>query len=317
MLHGLLVLDKPSGCSSHDLVTWARRLLGQKRIGHTGTLDPLATGVLVLCLGAATRVAEYLTGQDKAYRSELLLGYHSDTYDRDGTWQEHEEFTLGLEALQGALHSFRGDIIQVPPAYSAIQVDGQRLYQLARKGVIVTPPPRRVTISSLELLEAPVELQRGSLVTLQVSCSKGTYIRSLAHDLGATLGCGALLHGLRRTASGNISLDDAWSLADAEAMVQEGRTKELLYPLTPQCMGLPWLLLDHEGADHVSKGRVLPQERISNPLPWPVETSPMLLLTPQGISAIGVFDAVAKVIRPRKVLNEPVPVQLQPRTDDL
>ncbi len=204
--HGVLVVDKPSGVSSQDAVTRVRLRLGVRSAGHTGTLDPLATGVLPICLGQATKIAQWLTADDKHYRCECELGLTSTTLDREG---EVTRITtvdqVDPGALEGALAGLRGAIAQVPPMHSAIQIDGQRLHQLAREGVVVAPPPRAVRVDRLEVIAVD-----GPRITLAIACSKGTYVRALVRDLGAALGTGAVVTELRRTRSGAFT--DAMAL---------------------------------------------------------------------------------------------------------
>ncbi len=205
---GFLNLDKPAGLTSHDVVARIRRGLAVKKVGHAGTLDPLATGVLVICIGGATRLSDYVMHATKVYRARIHLGISTTTYDAEGeVVAEQDSSTLTLDAIETALDSFRGEIEQVPPMYSAIKQGGRKLYDLARAGEVVERAPRRVTIDSLRVLAwTPPE------VTVEVACSAGTYIRSLAHDLGDALGTGGHLSGLVRLRSGGFVLDDSIGL---------------------------------------------------------------------------------------------------------
>jgi tRNA pseudouridine55 synthase len=206
---GFLNIDKPRGITSHDVVARLRRVTGTRKVGHAGTLDPMATGVLVLCLGAATRLSEYVMASTKRYRAQVLLGVETDSYDADGQVIANADAShLTRADLERALPQFVGDLQQLPPIYSAIKRDGKKLYELARAGQDVELEPRPVTIHALELVD-----WSGPSFTIDVTCSPGTYIRSLAHDLGAALGVGAHLTGLVRTASGYFTLDNAVSLA--------------------------------------------------------------------------------------------------------
>jgi tRNA pseudouridine55 synthase len=245
-MDGILNLDKPPGLTSHDVVDRVRAVAGQRRVGHAGTLDPMATGVLLVCLGRATRVAEYLMASSKTYRAHVRLGVATDTYDAEGTVVEERPVEVDRAAVEAALDRFRGSILQVPPMYSAVKHRGKRLYQLARQGVTVEREPRPVEIYRLELLEwRPPDL------VLEVSCSPGTYIRSLAHDLGQVLGCGAHLAGLVRLASGDFRLEEAVGL---EELTRE-RLPSLLLPLDAALRSYPALHLDEEGALAVRSGR--------------------------------------------------------------
>jgi len=213
-LHGFLVVDKPAGWTSHDVVARARRLLGERRIGHAGTLDPAATGVLPLAVGAATRVVEYLAEASKTYLAEVTFGVATDSHDVDGrVVAVRDAAGLSGAAVEAALPPFRGPLDQVPPMHAAVKVEGRRLYELARRGEEVERAPRRVEIHALALLDwAP------PVATLLLDCSKGTYVRALARDLGAALGPGAHLSNLVRLRTGPFALCQAITLAElAEA----------------------------------------------------------------------------------------------------
>lgn len=215
-MNGLLVLDKPSRVTSHDVVQRVRRALRVRQVGHTGTLDPMATGVLVICVGQATRVSEYLLGHDKAYRATIRLGVETDTYDATGEIVATRAVNVERAELEQALAQFVGELQQVPPMHSAIKRDGQKLYELARAGIEVEREARPVVIHSIELLD-----YQAPDVSIDVRCSAGTYIRSLAHDLGAALGTGAHLSALRRTQVGPFGLDQAIGLAEFETLTRQ------------------------------------------------------------------------------------------------
>jgi tRNA pseudouridine55 synthase len=226
-ISGILNVNKPADMTSHDVVLRVRRLTGQRKVGHAGTLDPMATGVLLLCLGQATRVAEYLMVGRKRYRAVARLGVSTNTYDADGTvTQSVESFHLSQDRIVDALAAFQGVIQQIPPPYSAIRQKGQRLYELARRGIAVQAPPRTVEIDTLDLVawEPPY-------LTLEITCSPGTYVRSLAHDLGHRLGVGGHLSALTRLASGKWRLEDATTLGDLQREVEAGPWVYLLHPL--------------------------------------------------------------------------------------
>ncbi len=202
ILIGFLSIDKPQGVTSHYVVARVRRIAGMRRVGHAGTLDPLATGVLVVGLGRATRLMEYVVGQPKIYLTTMRLGQVTDTFDADGAVLETNQVAVSEQQLIAALAPFRGEIEQVPPMFSAIKRDGQPLYKLARQGKTVERKARQVTIDRLEVVG-----RDGNDVTLRIGCSTGTYIRSLVHDLGVALGCGAHVVMLRRTAVGSFSAE--------------------------------------------------------------------------------------------------------------
>jgi tRNA pseudouridine55 synthase len=226
MTTGLLVIDKPSRLTSHDVVQRVRRALRIRQVGHTGTLDPMATGVLVICVGTATRVSEYLLGHDKAYHATIRLGVETDTYDATGEVIATNDVDVTHDQVEAALKAFVGPLQQVPPMHSAIKRDGQKLYELARAGIEVERAARSVIIHSIDLLD-----YRTPDLTLDVHCAAGTYIRSLAHDLGAMLNTGAHLIALRRTAVGPFSLDQAIGLAEFEAAARDGEAAALLRPI--------------------------------------------------------------------------------------
>jgi len=243
---GMVVVDKPAGLTSHDVVARLRRISGQRRVGHAGTLDPLATGVLLVCLGRATRLIEYLVEQPKTYETRIRLGQTTDSYDADGSVMDDRPVTADQAAIAAALAPFRGPIAQIPPMYSAIKRDGQPLYKLARQGKVVAREPRQVTIYELTLLgwENP-------FLDLRIVSSAGTYIRSLAHDLGQALGCGGHVTALRRTAIGRFTAADAFSLA---ALEQEAWPAALL-PTDTVVAHLPRVDLSAAAAADIALGR--------------------------------------------------------------
>ncbi len=223
-MDGILNIDKAAGMTSHDVVAKVRRLVRQKQVGHAGTLDPAATGVLPICLGKATRVAEYLSESGKAYRATIRFGCETDTYDADGRITREAPVTVGEADIRAALPDFLGTQLQVPPRFSALKQGGEPLYKRARAGQEVTVPPRLVTIHALELISYHLP----DLV-LDIDCGKGTYIRSLAFDLGRKLGPGAHLAALVRTRSGPFSLDQSIRLDDLPQALADGSWEDHLY----------------------------------------------------------------------------------------
>ena len=208
MPNGILIIDKPEGWTSMDVCAKLRGLFHERRVGHGGTLDPMATGVLPVFLGRATRAVSFVTDSEKEYVAGLQLGVITNTQDTTGEVLETRPVSVTREQLEAALAPFRGDILQVPPMYSAIKIGGKKLYELARKGKEVERPPRPVTIHALELVEQTAP----DAWTLRVRCSKGTYVRTLCHDIGLALGCGGAMSSLRRTMAGGFTLDDAVTL---------------------------------------------------------------------------------------------------------
>lgn len=223
-MDGIFNLNKPIGMTSHDVVARVRRLTHQRRVGHAGTLDPAASGVLPLCLGQATRVAEYLSESGKRYRATVVLGVVTDTYDAEGDVIRTAPVDVTREEAQGALAGFLGPQMQLPPLYSAIKRAGQPLYKLARAGVEVQLQPRPVEIYTLDLID-----WQPPALTVDVECSKGTYIRSLAYDLGERLGCGAHLGGLVRLRSGPFTLDESLTLEELARALEDGTWQQYLY----------------------------------------------------------------------------------------
>ena len=219
MPNGILVIDKPAGWTSMDVCAKVRGIFHEKRVGHAGTLDPMATGVLPVFIGRATRAVEFASEGEKEYLAGLRLGQVTDTQDTTGTVLETHPVDVTLEALEAALEPFRGDIQQIPPMYSAIKRDGKKLYELARAGKEVERPPRPVTIYELEVLEeAPAGFpQEEDTWYLRVRCSKGTYVRTLCHDIGQALGCGGCMSALRRTEAAGYTLDQAVTLEELQA----------------------------------------------------------------------------------------------------
>ncbi|MBR2453270.1 MAG: tRNA pseudouridine(55) synthase TruB [Clostridia bacterium] len=217
-MDGIVNVNKPLGITSHDVVYRLRRILGIKKIGHTGTLDPDASGVLPMCVGKGTKLAEYLTAKDKQYFATMKLGSFTDTQDASGKIIESFEVSVTKEEIRDAVKGFVGDIMQIPPMYSAIKVDGKKLYELAREGKTVEREPRQVTIENIEIKNIDMET---NTVEMLVDCSKGTYIRTLCNDIGAALGCGGHMASLKRTKSGRFDIKDSFTLEEIEKMAGE------------------------------------------------------------------------------------------------
>lgn len=258
-MNGLLILDKPEGMTSFQAVRKVRGLTGEKKAGHCGTLDPMATGVLPILLGGATRFLEFLPDSGKCYEAELQLGVRTDTLDRTGKVLREQAVSCGREELEGVLPQFCGSILQVPPMYSARKQDGVRLYDLARKGIEVERAAREVQIESLRLLSGDEERGR---YRIAVSCSKGTYIRTLIDDIGSALGCGAMMTELRRTATCGFSLDDAVPLSRLSAIAEEGQTENALLPLDSALQQYPAVTIYGGQPARFSNGGALFLDRI-------------------------------------------------------
>lgn len=221
MYNGIINVYKEAGYTSHDVVARLRGILRQKKIGHTGTLDPQAVGVLPVCLGSGTKLCDMLTDKSKEYRAVMLLGTETDTQDTTGNVLRQEVVTADEEEVRRAVLSFVGDYDQIPPMYSALKVDGKKLYELARAGKEVERRARRVQIHSIE-----IEQVKLPYVTMRVACSKGTYIRTLCHDIGCSLGCGGVMDQLERTRVGEFRLENAWKLEEIERFRDENTLQE-------------------------------------------------------------------------------------------
>ena len=296
-LYGILILNKATGMTSHDVVSKVRKLLNQKRVGHAGTLDPAASGVLPICVGQGTRVAEYLSESGKAYQAEITFGVVTDTYDSEGTIIRTTDPTeLTQDQIEAELAHFLGLQMQMPPRYSAIKIQGQPAYKRLRAGEAIELDPRPIEIFQLQILTC-----LPPCLTLAIECSKGTYIRSLAYDLGERLGCGGYLSSLLRTRSGPFSLTDSISLEQlAEAVTQETVTSHLF---SPDCalQQYPALRLDDTTAQRVLHGNAFStshQDKL-------VTTELARVYDVAGrFLAIAVWDTEQGLWQPKKVLVE-------------
>ncbi|MEX1071316.1 MAG: tRNA pseudouridine(55) synthase TruB [Anaerolineales bacterium] len=253
LVSGVLVVDKPVGLTSHDVVQIIRRGTGIRRAGHTGTLDPRASGVLVVLIGPAVRLSEFVSAEDKRYQATIKLGSSTDTYDSEGVSSPEVPVNVEKEAFTELLKKFVGEIEQKPPPYSAVKVQGQRAYAMARRGEEVDLAPRIIHVHSLELLEWALPE-----AVVDVHCSSGTYVRSLAHDIGEQLGVGAHLVGLRRTRSGRFTLKDAVSLRRLREAFEQGSWAQYLIPAAEALADWPAIELDEETLQKVRNGHRIP-----------------------------------------------------------
>lgn len=251
-MNGILILDKPQGFTSFDAVAVLRGLAREKKIGHTGTLDPMATGVLPVLLGRAAKALNFLPDTDKEYTAAFRLGERRDTGDITGQVVEESPAPVSQEALEAALPAFRGEILQVPPMYSAVSVGGKRLYELARKGLEVERQARPVTVSALELLSYDAQSREGRL---RVACSKGTYVRTLCHDIGAKLGCGGAMYALRRVRACGFGEADALPL---ETVLTHPDPASLLRPVDAYFSAYPAVTVDQRRANAARNGAPFP-----------------------------------------------------------
>ena len=292
--HGILVIDKPAGWTSHDVVGWTRRWLGQKKVGHAGTLDPAATGVLPIVVGDATRFVEYLAEATKSYLAEITFGIETDSADADGVViEDRRPVDVDLAALEAVLPTFRGEIEQRPPMHSAIKVGGKRLYELARRGESIDVPTRVVVVDRLDLVDLTEDV-----ATVAVGCSKGTYIRSLAKDIGAALGTGAYLSNLVRKRTGPFSLCDAWSVHELAE-----HPAELVWPLIAEradaAVGhMRALVLRDDQTDDWHAGRLVAVEGID-------AHGPVRVYGPGGgFAGVGQATDDLRAYHPAKVLHQ-------------
>ena len=318
MVDGLLIIDKPAGLTSHDVVARVRRILHERRVGHTGTLDPFATGVLVVLVGRATRLAQFLSGAVKEYEAVIRFGYATDTGDLTGkrleapdaqnedgarvqTWSERE--------IEAALKGLRGAIEQVPPMYSAKKLQGRKLYELARRGLEVERAAVRVTIYELEAVPVNGTLMRHSDedetcdLSIRVVCSAGTYIRTLAESIGERLGTRAHLAALRRTRAGDFKIEDAMSLEDLKIKMEgEGEATDFILPMDAALSRLPFVHLTADEARKALHGIAL---RIGDGTgtEWQAN-EPVRMRDPLGhLIAVGFYDAASRSLHPRVVFS--------------
>jgi tRNA pseudouridine55 synthase len=281
-VHGLAIIDKPAGVTSHDVVNQLRKILGERRIGHAGTLDPDATGVLLVGVGYVTRLMQFLSGMDKTYTAEVVFGTETNTLDSAGVvTATHDMPDLSIEKIREAAAKLTGPIMQVPPMVSALRVDGRRLHELARKGVVVERKARPVTVYSYDVEPTPDPL----VVHIEVRCSSGTYVRTLAADLGTLLGGGAHLRNLRRTSIGDFTENDA--LAPEQV--------KLLEPITA-LRSMTKVVADEATATAIRNGRSLPA--------WP-GNSPWAVVNEQG-ALLAVYEADGDAAKPSVVLAEAI-----------
>jgi len=299
---GILLVDKPPRLTSHDVVDVVRRLLGTRRVGHTGTLDPAATGLLVLCVGRAGRLQSFLTGWQKTYEGTIVFGVATDTYDAEGApaGAPHPDPAPSRTRLDDVCRAFTGEILQTPPPFSAKKVGGKKFYELARAGAPVPDAPKKVTVLGLEVLGLD-----GAVATFRVTCTSGTYVRSLAHDIGKALGTGAHLGSLRRTSIGPFRLEDARTLDTLDAL---GPAERLGRPswmsLSEIPLPFPAVPLAPAEAQKVKSGHGVPVR-----VPEAAAGATMVRLTSAGeLLALGLLEPLGKGVlalaRPKIVLAE-------------
>lgn len=251
-MNGIILIDKPQDWTSHDVVAKLRGILHERRIGHSGTLDPLATGLLVVFVGRATRAVEFAEADSKEYIAGLRLGLSTDTQDISGNVIAECSDLPDEGAVRRAVNSFIGDIEQIPPMYSAIKIGGKKLYELARKGQSVERAPRKITVLSIEIIG-----REGGDYLLKIACSKGTYVRTLCNDIGASLGCGACMSSLRRISAGAFSVESAHSIDEVENAANEGQLVDITLPVDTLFSALPELKVPESTANRLKTGNII------------------------------------------------------------
>jgi len=311
MFDGILIIDKPENFTSHDVVARLRRILKTKRIGHTGTLDPFATGVLVMLVGKATRLAQFLDKDAKEYEAVVRFGFETNTGDRTGELRitNYELRSFSDEELENSLKDFRGEIEQTPPMYSAKKVDGKKLYELARKGIEVERKPVKITIYELEPIERhrkqrniETETKEPKLKTkdrtLRVVCSAGTYIRTLAEDIGRRIGTGAHLAELRRTRAGKFDLSKAITIEELETIVASEKLADYLISMNEAVAHLSPIILSEKEIEDTRNGKRLPVETVE----FADNQTIRMIDAAENLTAIGFYLKREKAVQPKLVL---------------
>lgn len=299
-MDGILIIDKPAGITSHDVVARVRRILKTKRIGHTGTLDPFATGAMVILVGKATRLAQFLDKDQKEYEALVRFGFETDTGDLTGSRKDELQITnyeLRIEEVEKVLPKFSGEIMQTPPMYSAKKVEGVKLYELARKGIEIERKAVKVKIYKLEVQSAKCKVQSSDIPIL-VSCSAGTYIRTLAEDIGRKIGIGAHLAALRRTRAGKFELSNGVTLEKLEEIVAESKLDEILISMNEAVSHLPEIKLSADDILKVKNGVKLNCGNEN------FDDNQAIRLTDENniLAAIGFYEAGQNFIQPKTVL---------------
>jgi tRNA pseudouridine55 synthase len=309
-MDGVLIINKAAGMTSHDVVARVRRIIGERRVGHTGTLDPFATGVLVLLAGRATRLAQFLSGAEKEYRATIRLGYATETGDLTGRRVTNVENTdshnLTDEDIQHAIEQFRGEIDQLPPMYSAKKQQGRRLYELARKGEEVARNPVRVNIYQFETVRSGGAVLRKNAddtcdFDVRVVCSAGTYIRTLAEEVGRSLHTGGHLVALERTRAGDFRIDEALSLDQVQARVAANKICSSFVTTDAALSRLPFVHLTSADAERARHGMRISVDEAS--AQWPNGANVRMRAEDGNLLAVGTFDAKARTLHPRVVLT--------------
>ncbi len=293
LLNGLLIIDKPTDWTSHDVVAKVRGICHTRRVGHTGTLDPFATGVLVVCLNQATRLVQFLTGDDKEYIATVRFGFATDTGDFTGSpIGETKDFAyLNASLIESALPQLCGNLQQIPPMYSAKKIGGVKLYEMARRGEEIERQPVSIEITAFELIEQ----ESPDSWRFRVVCSSGTYIRTLAEDLGKQLGIGAHLTALRRTRAGNSKIEASITLEKLAEISSTGKLEEVMIPMT-EALSIPSIQLEDNEAAMINNGRTIHRELSAT-------TNTFQLIHNTTLKAIAEYNEATKTLKPKIVLN--------------
>lgn len=299
MIHGVLNIYKEAGFTSHDVVAKLRGILKQKKIGHTGTLDPDAVGVLPVCLGKGTRLCDMLTDETKTYEAVLLLGQSTDTQDTSGRILETADPETDVEKIRACIAGFEGEYMQIPPMYSARKVNGKKLYELAREGIEIERKPHRVQFHEIRILD--ISLPR---VKMEVTCSKGTYIRTLCHDIGEALGCHGCMEHLTRTRVGRFTITDSKTLSEIETAAREGALEEFLIPVDQMFSDYPYIAVLPEADGPAFNGNPLRETSFAG-AERPDRTSGIRLYSSDG-TFVGIYqyDGKRKIWKPEKMFLE-------------
>lgn len=296
-MDGILNIYKEQGFTSHDVVAKLRGILKQKKIGHTGTLDPDAVGVLPVCLGKATKVCDLLTDKDKTYEAVLQLGTVTDTQDMTGEILSQKEVNATAQEIETAVMSFVGPYAQIPPMYSALKVNGKKLYELAREGKVIERKARQVEIFAIDIVEIDMEKHT---VTMKVDCSKGTYIRTLCHDIGGELGCGGAMAHLKRTKVSSFLIEDSLTLSQVEELVQEGSILEHLIQTDSLFQHLEAVTVSKEYQKYVDNGNKIEVSFLLKPIT--PDRNQEFRVYDENQRFVGIFEAESnKILKPKKM----------------
>ena len=298
-MNGIIIVNKEPGFTSFDVVAKLRGICRQRKIGHTGTLDPAATGVLPVCLGSGTKLCDMLTDKEKEYVAELLLGVRTDTQDTTGQILSTQEVTATEQQIREVCAGFVGEYDQIPPMYSALQVNGKKLYELAREGKVVERKARHVCIHELEILEINLPV-----VTMRVSCSKGTYIRTLCEDIGNVLGCGGTMQSLRRTKVGPFTIDQALTLDRIQALRDEDRLQTILHPVDSVFADCPAMHVTAEGLKLLENGNVLSPHQLEENILYPAGEWVRIYRPDQSFAGIYTYVPNQQKYKPVKMFLE-------------